>query len=197
MFVFLQGWNRVSNFLQLGKQQMRLFNTVGQNILHMYRTGLTTYWQRCSCTHLTHKQMLQHTLIYSLLYNTFLQCSPCSCLSSSEETIVSHTPFVPSHAKVSASRLITYQNTRSQSIRPSVHVGCRDWAPCQTPPNTHLLSWLLIGWLSALLLVCLCVWKCFSLLNHGDGALKASWLVEGCQVEQMGGDWVLPEETNY
>lgn len=27
--------------------------------------------------------------------------------------------------------------------------------------------------------------------------MRDSWLVEGCQIEQMGGDRALPEETNY
>lgn len=27
--------------------------------------------------------------------------------------------------------------------------------------------------------------------------MRDSWSVEGCQVEQMGGDRALPEETNY
>lgn len=44
---------------------------------------------------------------------------------------------------MSASHLIIYQNTSSQSVRPSVHVGCHYWTSRQhppPPPQTHTLS---------------------------------------------------------
>lgn len=98
-------------------------------------------------------------------YPYFLSNGPSSYFSPS------HVPIVPFHSfltKVSASHLIIYQNTTSQSVCPSVHVGCHSHNRMSrhTPPP-HLWCLLMIGWLSALLLVWRSGWRCFSWLNYG------------------------------